>query len=131
MFESILTGTMTDMASIEYQRQDVFQPTRKLQAGQSYCSLRGFSVAAISTTSAFEVLKFSQNFSPLGSVGFCLRLGPPATSPEARHHCTSQPEKAQSRLCSGFWRPRLPWMRRIKRAVASDQRFGEGKPPEA
>ena len=76
MFEPILTGTMADMASIKYPRQHVFQPTRQLQDRSKLLFLKGSSVVAISTTSAFEVLKFSHNFSPLGCVGFSLRAWP-------------------------------------------------------
>ena len=41
MFEPILTCTMADIASIEYQRQDVFQPTGKLQDRSKPLFLKG------------------------------------------------------------------------------------------
>ena len=117
---SAIESILIDMASIEYQRQHVFQPTLQPQ-----CSLGGFSVAAISKTSTFEVPKFSQSFSPLGS--------PRAAASEAPHRCFSQLRTATFWSSSSFSRPRRPWMRRGTTAVASDEVFSRtrsfgGKP---
>ena len=107
---SAIESILIDMASIEYQRQHVFQPTLQPQ-----CSLGGFSVAAISKTSTFEVPKFSQSFSPLGS--------PRAAASEAPHRCFSQLRTATFWSSSSFSRPRRPWIRRGTTAVASDEVF--------
>ena len=65
----------------------------------------------------FEVRKGSQNFSPLRSVGFCLRLGPGAPAPEASHRCIWQLRRVTSGSSSGFSRP----VSRTLTAVASDE----------
>ena len=69
---------------------------------------------------------FSKFLFPFRSVGFWLRawaMGP--RLPEASHRCIRQPRTATMGSSSGFSRPRRPWMRRTKTAVASDEGFGE------
>ena len=64
-----------------YQEQHAFQPTGWLQdISKLQCSLSSVGVweTTISKTSTFKAPKFSQiffPFVPLGSAGFCLRLG--------------------------------------------------------
>ena len=74
--------------------------------------------------------KIFSEFLPLCSLGSACGLGPGATVPEAKHRCIWQPRMATMWLSSGLSRPRRRWMRRMKRAAASDEDFG-GKPPEA
>ena len=81
-------------------------------------------MATISKTLTFEAPKLSQSSSPLGSVGFCLRLGPRAAAPEAKHRCIGQPTRATCQLSSGFSRPRQQWMQETKMAVASKEDLG-------
>ena len=75
----------------------------------------------------FEVPKiFSEFFFP----SFCWVLPaawPLAAAPEAKHRCIWQPRTATIPWSSGSSRRRRPWMRRAKRAVASEEDLG-GKP---
>ena len=71
--------------------------------------------------------KFFSLYFPLGSACW---LGHGAAAPEARHRCIGQPATATMSSSSGSSRPRQPWMRRAKTAVASDEGFEVGKPLE-
>ena len=76
---------------------------------------------------------FLKVFLPFCSIGFCLQgLGHRGVAPEARHRCTTQSSTGTLRSSSGSSRPRQWWMRRTKRAVASDEGIlGKENPPEA
>ena len=54
---------------------------------------------------------------------------PRAAAPEAKHRCMWQPRTATTRSSNRSSRPRWPWMRRIKGAVASGRRIWWRKPP--
>ena len=56
---------------------------------------------------------------------------PRAAAPEAKHRCMWQPRTATTRSSNCSSRPRWPWMRRIKGAVASGRRIWWRKPLEA
>ena len=97
--------------------QDISNPQRSLSLGRS---LSGHNFQNLD----FEAPKLSQSSSPLGSVGFCLRLGPRAAAAEAKHRCIGQPTRATCQLSSGFSRPRQQWMQETKMAVASNEDLG-------
>ena len=63
---------------------------------------------------------FSPSFRLVLPRGF--RLG--FAAPEAKHRCTGQPRTATMPWWSGSGRPRRPWMRRTKTAVASEEDLG-------
>ena len=73
--------------------------------------------------SAWEVIAIHMTISKIPFFPLSSACGL-ASAPEATLRCTSQPRRALTRPSSGYSRPRRPWMRRTKTAVASDEDLG-------